>query len=129
MTDAKESGEKEASAAHASALEKELKANDRLHKELTETKTVAEETEEKLKKNIRELQIAIQTIEEKAGYREDNLRKDIAVSCASPILHRVQCIKSLVLTFHFRDYNNVCKPPKLMLTRSILTWMIPRNHC
>ncbi|CAO3696573.1 unnamed protein product [Umbelopsis ramanniana] len=78
LTDAKESGEKEASAAHAAALEKELKANDRLHKELTETQTAAEETEEKLKKNIRELQIAIQTIEEKAGYREDNLRKDIA---------------------------------------------------
>lgn len=89
LTDAKESGEKEASAAHAAALEKELKANDRLHKELTETQTAAEETEEKLKKNIRELQIAIQTIEEKAGYREDNLRKDISVSCASQILHRV----------------------------------------
>jgi septal ring factor EnvC (AmiA/AmiB activator) len=93
LSDAKESGEKEASAAHAAALEKELKANDRLHKELTEARTTAEETEDKLKKNIRELQIAIQTIEEKAGYREDNLRKDIAVSLYR--VHRMQFMRTL----------------------------------
>lgn len=79
LEDVRASEEKESNAAHAAALEKELKANDRLHKELTETRTAAEETERKLKKNIRELQVAIQTIEEKAGYREDNLRQDIAV--------------------------------------------------
>jgi hypothetical protein len=76
----KESEEKETNAAHAAALEKELKANDRLHKELTAARTAAEQTEKKLKQNIRELQVALQTVEEKAGYREDNLRQDIAVS-------------------------------------------------
>ncbi|KAJ2963176.1 hypothetical protein NQZ79_g1836 [Umbelopsis isabellina] len=78
LQEIKESGEKESNAAHAAALEKELKANDRLHKELTEVRSTAEETERKLKQNIRELQVALQTVEEKAGYREDNLRQDIA---------------------------------------------------
>ncbi|KAM3582828.1 hypothetical protein VKS41_004593 [Umbelopsis sp. WA50703] len=77
LQEIKESAEKESNAAHAAALEKELKANDRLHKELTEVRTTAEETERKLKQNIRELQVALQTVEEKAGYREDNLRQDI----------------------------------------------------
>lgn len=127
LEDVRASEEKESNAAHAAALEKELKANDRLHKELIETRTAAEETERKLKKNIRELQVAIQTIEEKAGYREDNLRQDIAVR--KMVSWRLNFVRSHIMTFHCRLYRSDCKLPKLILMKSTQTWMIPHNHC
>lgn len=68
----------EAEQVNAAALEKEIKANDRLHKELTKMKENSSALEEKLRKEIRELQIALQTVEEQAGLREDELRKDVA---------------------------------------------------
>lgn len=68
----------EAEQVNAAALEKEIKANDRLHKELTKTKEDADSLETKLRKEIRELQIALQTVEEQAGLREDTLRKEIS---------------------------------------------------
>ncbi|KAK4520946.1 Valine--pyruvate aminotransferase [Mucor velutinosus] len=68
----------EAEKVNAAALEKEIKANDRLHKELTKLKENAESLETKLRKEIRELQIALQTVEEQAGQREDDLRQELA---------------------------------------------------
>lgn len=68
----------EAEQVNAAALEKEIKANDRLHKELTKTKEDADSLETKLRKEIRELQIALQTVEEQAGLREDTLRKEVS---------------------------------------------------
>ncbi|KAL9537491.1 hypothetical protein MBANPS3_011736 [Mucor bainieri] len=68
----------EAEQVNAAALEKEIKANDRLHKELTKLKESAESLETKLRKEIRELQIALQTVEEQAGQREDGLRQELA---------------------------------------------------
>ncbi|CAO0792883.1 unnamed protein product [Mucor circinelloides] len=68
----------EAEQVNAAALEKEIKANDRLHKELTKLKESAESLETKLRKEIRELQIALQTVEEQAGQREDALRQELA---------------------------------------------------
>lgn len=68
----------EAEQVSAAALEKEIKANDRLHKELTKLKESAESLETKLRKEIRELQIALQTVEEQAGQREDALRQELA---------------------------------------------------
>ncbi|GAN03808.1 hypothetical protein MAM1_0049d03263 [Mucor ambiguus] len=68
----------EAEQVNAAALEKEIKANDRLHKELTKLKESAESLETKLRKEIRELQIALQTVEEQAGQREDSLRQELA---------------------------------------------------
>ncbi|CEP10562.1 hypothetical protein [Parasitella parasitica] len=68
----------EAEQVNAAALEKEIKANDRLHKELTRLKESAESLESKLRKEIRELQIALQTVEEQAGLREDGLRQELA---------------------------------------------------
>lgn len=62
----------------AAALEKEIKANDRLHKELTKIKESAESLETRLRKEVRELQIALQTVEEHAGAREDGLRQEVA---------------------------------------------------
>lgn len=62
----------------AAALEKEIKANDRLHKELTKMKESAESLEARLRKEVRELQIALQTVEEHAGAREDGLRQEVA---------------------------------------------------
>ena len=56
---------------------KEIKANDRLHKELTKVKEDAGTFEANLRKEIRELQIAIQTIEDQAGNREDGLRREV----------------------------------------------------
>lgn len=68
----------EAEQVNAAALEKEIKANDRLHKELVKLKENADSLEAKLRKEIRELQIALQTTEEQAGVVEDNLRRDVA---------------------------------------------------
>ncbi|CAO3612270.1 unnamed protein product [Mucor fragilis] len=68
----------EAEQVNAAALEKEIKANDRLHKELTKLKESAESLETKLRNEIRELQIALQTVEEQAGQREDGLRQELA---------------------------------------------------
>jgi hypothetical protein len=68
----------EAEQVNAAALEKEIKANDRLHKELTKLKEGSESLENKLRKEIRELQIALQTVEEQAGLREDSLRQEMA---------------------------------------------------
>jgi hypothetical protein len=68
----------EAEQVNAAALEKEIKANDRLHKELTKLKESSDALEGRLRKEIRELQIALQTVEEQAGVREDNLRRDVA---------------------------------------------------
>lgn len=68
----------EAEQVNAAALEKEIKANDRLHKELTKLRESAESLETKLRKEIRELQIALQTVEEQAGQREDGLRQELA---------------------------------------------------
>ncbi|KAL0075107.1 TATA element modulatory factor 1 TATA binding-domain-containing protein [Phycomyces blakesleeanus] len=71
---------------HAAALEKEVKANDRLYKELSKAKEDAEAMETKLRKEeslcslkitIRDLHIALQTQEEHAGTCEDNLRCEI----------------------------------------------------
>ncbi|GAA5802253.1 hypothetical protein HPULCUR_007716 [Helicostylum pulchrum] len=62
---------------NAAALEKEIKANDRLHKELTKLKQDAESLETKLRQEMRELQIVLQTTEEQAGVREDDLRKEV----------------------------------------------------
>lgn len=121
----KTSEEKESNAAHAAVLEKELKANDRLHKELTETRAAAEETERKLKKNIRELQVAIQTIEEKAGYREDNLRQDIAVRrqiSISICAHQSDALDC-------RHCKNACKLLKLTLMRFMQALTTRPNHC
>ncbi|KAI8884480.1 hypothetical protein K501DRAFT_332661 [Backusella circina FSU 941] len=67
----------DAESASSAALEKEIKANDRLHKELTKVKEDADNFEVKLRKEIRELQIAIQTLEEQAGHREDGLRREV----------------------------------------------------
>jgi DNA repair exonuclease SbcCD ATPase subunit len=125
LQEIKESAEKESNAAHAAALEKELKANDRLHKELTEVRTTAEETERKLKQNIRELQVALQTVEEKAGYREDNLRQDITVSQRHRFIH---------LTINFfinttiRHCKNGYKPLKLVMMKCMPIWMILHNR-
>ncbi|KAF7722332.1 hypothetical protein EC973_003422 [Apophysomyces ossiformis] len=63
--------------AYAAVLEKEVKANDRLHKELTKAKEEAQSMESKLRKEVRDLQIALQTIEERAGTREDTLQQEI----------------------------------------------------
>ncbi|ORZ09254.1 TATA element modulatory factor 1 TATA binding-domain-containing protein [Absidia repens] len=63
---------------HAAALEKEVAANGRLHKELTTTKDAAQALETKLRTEIRELQIALQSSESQAGQREDNLRREVA---------------------------------------------------
>ncbi|KAI9303172.1 hypothetical protein BJ944DRAFT_241684 [Cunninghamella echinulata] len=62
---------------HAAALEKEVAANGRLHKELTKMKETSETMESKLRSEIRELQIALQTLGSDAGIREDNLRKEL----------------------------------------------------
>ncbi|KAI8388500.1 uncharacterized protein BYT42DRAFT_543789 [Radiomyces spectabilis] len=59
----KSKAKRESEEAHAAALEKEIKANDRLHKEMSK---------------VRELQIALQRAEEQSGSREDNLRSEIA---------------------------------------------------
>ncbi|SAL97263.1 hypothetical protein [Absidia glauca] len=63
---------------HAAALEKEVAANGRLHKELTTTKETAQALESKLRTEIRDLQIALQALETQAGQREDNLRREVA---------------------------------------------------
>ena len=68
----------EAEQVNAAALEKEIKANDRLHKDLTKIEESSKLLEQKLRQDIRELQIALQTVEEQAGNREDGLRKDVA---------------------------------------------------
>jgi hypothetical protein len=73
----KSKAKSDAESASAAALEKEIKANDRLHKELTKVKEGADTFEAKLRKEIRELQIAIQTIEDQAGNREDGLRREV----------------------------------------------------
>lgn len=68
----------EAEQVNAAALEKEIKANDRLHKELTKLTEKSNNMEAKLRKEIRELQITLQTNEEQSGLREDNLRKEVS---------------------------------------------------
>lgn len=78
MDDERTKAKLEAEQVNAAALEKEIKANDRLHKELTKTKQDAESLESKLRKEIRDLQIALQTVEEQGGLREDALRKEVA---------------------------------------------------
>ncbi|KAG0179672.1 hypothetical protein DFQ28_002421 [Apophysomyces sp. BC1034] len=70
----------ESEEAYAAVLEKEVKANDRLHKELTKSKEDAQSMESKLRKEIRDLQITLQTIEERAGTREDFLQNEILAS-------------------------------------------------
>ena len=74
----KQKAQIEAEQVNAAALEKEIKANDRLHKELTKQQQDAELLEAKLRKEVRELQIALQAVEEQAGTREDQLRKEVA---------------------------------------------------
>ncbi|KAG2193668.1 hypothetical protein INT47_002310 [Mucor saturninus] len=78
MDDERTKAKLEAEQVNAAALEKEIKANDRLHKELTKTSQDAQSLESKLRKEIRDLQIALQTVEEQGGLREDALRKEVA---------------------------------------------------
>ncbi|KAG1453171.1 hypothetical protein G6F46_009666 [Rhizopus delemar] len=68
----------EADQENAVVLEKEVKANDRLHKEFAKFKENAEAAERGWRKEQRELQIALQAAHEQAAQREDSLRKEVA---------------------------------------------------
>lgn len=68
----------EADQENAVVLEKEVKANDRLHKEFAKFKENAEAAERGWRKEQRDLQIALQATQEQAAQREDSLRKEVA---------------------------------------------------
>jgi hypothetical protein len=71
-------------------LHTKVAANGRLHKELTTTKETAQALESKLRTEIRDLQIALQALESQAGQREDNLRREVAVSYIHYVLYSGQ---------------------------------------
>jgi len=67
-------------AATSEALEKEVKANEELHKKLELIQKQADSTEATLKREIVELQATLARVTDEAGWKEDTLRKEVNVS-------------------------------------------------
>ncbi|KAJ3108250.1 hypothetical protein HDU97_001784 [Phlyctochytrium planicorne] len=65
-----------ATAAQSSALERELKTNEEIHKQLEDLQRTSMNVENALRKEVFDLRSALSRIEDEASWREENLRKE-----------------------------------------------------
>lgn len=68
------------SQAQSEALEKEINANQTLHAQLEQLRREKEKGDAEARKEVADLRAALARSEEEAGWKEDNLRKEITVS-------------------------------------------------
>ncbi|KAJ3414680.1 hypothetical protein HDV05_006215 [Chytridiales sp. JEL 0842] len=78
LNDTRKSQAEAQSAAHAEALERELRANEALHKELEELQRSSINSESTLRKEIFDLRSTLARIEDEMNWKEDGYRREIA---------------------------------------------------
>ncbi|KAJ3225276.1 hypothetical protein HDU81_008048 [Chytriomyces hyalinus] len=77
LADSKALVENANSVAHAEALEKEISANEALHKQLLEHQKNHSSIESALQKEVFDLRSLLARVEDEANWKEDNLRKEV----------------------------------------------------
>ncbi|KAJ3410036.1 TATA element modulatory factor 1 [Chytriomyces hyalinus] len=77
LADSKALVENANSVAHAEALEKEISANEALHKQLLEHQKNHSSIESALQKEVFDLRSLLARVEDEANWKEDNMRKEV----------------------------------------------------
>ncbi|KAJ3262897.1 TATA element modulatory factor 1 [Chytriomyces hyalinus] len=77
LADSKALVENANSVAHAEALEKEISANEALHKQLLEQQKNHSSIESALQKEVFDLRSLLARVEDEANWKEDNMRKEV----------------------------------------------------
>ncbi|KAJ3036630.1 hypothetical protein HDV00_002526 [Rhizophlyctis rosea] len=80
LTEARKLQAEANNAAAAERLEKEVKANEELHRQLETLKSENDSISAGLRKEIMDLRSALTRVEDEAGWREDNLRRELATA-------------------------------------------------